>query len=253
MGDESTPPTVCGYLMGDTAQAWSAPGTSKCAVDTSAGYFGFCPMSIVDARDCPIVKACIDSHSCAVKGDGSGGCGRMGVNSYATATCTAPYDGFCYTNLLVAAPSATYSFVGCDTRYRQDTFTIAANVIPSSTPPPSPSPPISPSSILPPSSSSSSSSFPTPTSPNFASQHPASEAHKGPIVAGVISGLGIVAITGLVFYYLKRRTRVAGVAETTHHHHHTQPIWVGGQKFRIMKWKGPGAKEGEAEGEGREA
>ncbi|PVH97039.1 hypothetical protein DM02DRAFT_730815 [Periconia macrospinosa] len=206
-------PSICGY--GPDGKEWKAPPSFKCMVDTEAGYFGFCPLTISNAKDCGFARACIDSHTCTEGEDGGGGCGRMGGQPYGTATCTGEENGYCYTNLLLApAPAsasnnpssspetATYSFIACGNSYRQAAYVIATDVLPS--------PSRQTSNLL----SSFTQQSPTLSSPTTTPTQTAttsdvprlgSSPNTGAIIGGVLGGLTIMAITALLFYFLRKR------------------------------------------------
>jgi len=63
--------STCGYLNGDVKKSRTAEPEFGCRVDTSNGIWGFCPTTVIAARDCGLAGYCIDKHSC------QNGCGRF--------------------------------------------------------------------------------------------------------------------------------------------------------------------------------
>lgn len=63
--------TTCGYKDGDPNQPRTAADGWACRVDTALGLWGFCPETVISARDCGLAGVCVDSHSCTA------GCGRL--------------------------------------------------------------------------------------------------------------------------------------------------------------------------------
>ena len=62
--------STCGYLNGDVKKSRTGEPGFGCRVDTSNGLWGFCPTTVIAARDCGLAGYCIDKHSC------QNGCGR---------------------------------------------------------------------------------------------------------------------------------------------------------------------------------
>ena len=71
---------TCGYVDGDAARPRTADDGYNCRVDVAHGLWGFCPKSVVYARDCGLAAACIDRGSC------SRGCGILEEASLTTFT-----------------------------------------------------------------------------------------------------------------------------------------------------------------------
>ncbi|CAI6332936.1 unnamed protein product [Periconia digitata] len=196
--DTTPTPTICGY--GSGGKGWKAPSGSKCMVDTSAGYFGFCPESKSNAKDCGFARACVDLHAC------TSGCGRMGEQPYGTASCTATDEPYCYTqHLLATAPSspnqssplvtATYTYLGCGKKYRSPPpeFTIAPDILPQA--------------ALALSASTSESATPEGSILSEEGRKEGSDS-TGAIIGGVLGGIGVLClIVFVVFYILRQRRR----------------------------------------------
>lgn len=67
----SSPVTTCGYLDGDPESPRTADGGYGCRVDTANGLWGFCPTTVISAKDCGLAGFCVDDSSCTA------GCGRL--------------------------------------------------------------------------------------------------------------------------------------------------------------------------------
>ncbi|KAA8627679.1 hypothetical protein Alg130_03206 [Pyrenophora tritici-repentis] len=65
------PVTTCGYSNGNPELPRTADPDYGCRVDTANGLWGFCPTSVVSAKDCGLAGVCVDSSSCST------GCGRL--------------------------------------------------------------------------------------------------------------------------------------------------------------------------------
>ena len=65
------PVTTCGYGNGDPDDPRTADSGYGCRVDTANGLWGFCPTSVISAKDCGLAGMCVDSNSC------KDGCGRL--------------------------------------------------------------------------------------------------------------------------------------------------------------------------------
>jgi hypothetical protein len=65
------PVTTCGYGNGNPDDPRTADPGYGCRVDTANGLWGFCPTSVVSAKDCGLAGMCVDSHAC------TSGCGRL--------------------------------------------------------------------------------------------------------------------------------------------------------------------------------
>jgi hypothetical protein len=63
--------TTCGYKDGNPQSARTAQSGYGCRVDTANGLWGFCPTTVISAKDCGLAGVCVDSHSCTE------GCGRL--------------------------------------------------------------------------------------------------------------------------------------------------------------------------------
>lgn len=66
-----SPVTTCGYLDGDPESPRTADGGYGCRVDTANGLWGFCPTTVISAKDCGLAGFCVDNNSCTA------GCGRL--------------------------------------------------------------------------------------------------------------------------------------------------------------------------------
>jgi hypothetical protein len=69
------PITTCGYVDGDPQSPRTADPGYGCRVDTANGLWGFCPTSVISAKDCGLAGMCVDEHSCTA------GCGRLSDRS----------------------------------------------------------------------------------------------------------------------------------------------------------------------------
>jgi hypothetical protein len=67
----AAPVTTCGYGNGDPKDPRTADPGYGCRVDTANGLWGFCPTSVISAKDCGLAGMCMDSHSC------TSGCGKL--------------------------------------------------------------------------------------------------------------------------------------------------------------------------------
>lgn len=72
--------STCGYTNGDKTKPRTADSGFNCRVDTKNALWGFCPTSVVSAKDCGLVGNCIDANSC------SNGCGIFGTPGITTFT-----------------------------------------------------------------------------------------------------------------------------------------------------------------------
>lgn len=70
--------STCGFFEGDANIPRTAGPGFDCRVDTSVGLWGFCPTTVINARDCGLAGNCIDSHACTT------GCGITGNPSVTT-------------------------------------------------------------------------------------------------------------------------------------------------------------------------
>ncbi len=61
---------LCGFHWGDANDPWFAPEGFDCRFDVPNGIWGFCPTSVINARDCGLAGACVDSNNC------KSGCGN---------------------------------------------------------------------------------------------------------------------------------------------------------------------------------
>jgi hypothetical protein len=73
-----SPVTTCGYVNGDPQSPRTADPGYGCRVDTANGLWGFCPTSVISAKDCGLAGMCVDEHSC------TSGCGRLSDRSDVT-------------------------------------------------------------------------------------------------------------------------------------------------------------------------
>ena len=72
--------TTCGYHNGDPDRPRSAESGFDCRIDTEYGLWGFCPTTVISARDCGLAGNCVDRHAC------SKGCGITGISGITTFT-----------------------------------------------------------------------------------------------------------------------------------------------------------------------
>lgn len=72
--------STCGYLNGDPSKSRTADSGYNCRIDTRNGLWGFCPTTVVAARDCGLAGSCVDEHRC------SQGCGFTDQRSLTTFT-----------------------------------------------------------------------------------------------------------------------------------------------------------------------
>jgi len=63
--------STCGYLNGNPTLSRTAGPGGDCRVDTSNGLWGFCPTTVISAKDCGLGGFCFDSYSC------TSGCGPL--------------------------------------------------------------------------------------------------------------------------------------------------------------------------------
>lgn len=80
--------TTCGYHNGDPDRPRSAESGFDCRIDTQNGLWGFCPTTVIAARDCGLAGNCVDKHDC------SKGCGITGVSGITTFTWCVNRRGF---------------------------------------------------------------------------------------------------------------------------------------------------------------
>ncbi|OAG23618.1 hypothetical protein CC77DRAFT_1017273 [Alternaria alternata] len=206
------PVTTCGYLDGKPENPRTADPGYGCRVDTANGLWGFCPTSVLSAKDCGLAGLCIDNHSCTT------GCGRLSDRADIT-TFTCDSEQFCSTALLINGPDQSFEYIACgDTAAVDSLFAVPNTVeatttsasstessasLATSTQPPTTSDAQSSTvldpigSILP---SSTPGSTPAPTEQK--------STNIGPIVGGVIGGLTVICLTilGVVLIRRKRGT-----------------------------------------------
>lgn len=72
--DQST----CGFLDGDINSPRTAGPGFNCRFDTANALWGFCPTTVINAKDCGLAGNCVDSHSC------KSGCGITGTPGITT-------------------------------------------------------------------------------------------------------------------------------------------------------------------------
>ncbi|KAK0099896.1 hypothetical protein ONS95_013278 [Cadophora gregata] len=101
--DQST----CGFLDGDINSPRTAGPGFNCRFDTANGLWGFCPTTVINAKDCGLAGNCVDSHSC------KSGCGVTGTPGITTFSCTEPGAGFCSSVLLTAGADLVFSYIAC--------------------------------------------------------------------------------------------------------------------------------------------
>ncbi|KAF2679571.1 hypothetical protein K458DRAFT_393700 [Lentithecium fluviatile CBS 122367] len=218
--------SICGYRNGELARSWKAPEGSTCFLDHTASYFGWCNVLLTKAEDCTdIPRACVDSSTC------SDGCGKTSQSDLPTITCTKA-SSYCYSNLLVTKDQ-TYTWLGCDLSRAPLIYSPAAGILDS---------PSSASATPTGSTTSSSESSPTPTvtgSPAQLSSTPTNtdsspstttlqsgatdsstsaatsskSTNAGAIAGGVVGGIAVLAIAGLVFFFIRRRSAEANKKE----------------------------------------
>ncbi|KAI1077918.1 hypothetical protein F5B20DRAFT_247524 [Whalleya microplaca] len=220
----TTQMSTCGYYNGDPSKVRTADSGYNCRVDITKGLWGFCPTTVISARDCGLAGACIDRASC------SKGCGILGDADVTTFSCTETGAPLCSTALLDSGVDQTYSYIACGPAATTDTL-LAVATSPSTSSTTTSSAASSSSDSTP--GSSPGSSTTSPTSPasvaseatDTAQAQPmiaTSTPNTGAIIGGVIGGLALVCGTVLAVVFLLRRGRrkrqeaqeVAGVPTT---------------------------------------
>ncbi|KAI0129710.1 hypothetical protein BJ170DRAFT_617324 [Xylariales sp. AK1849] len=76
----TTEMSTCGYAGGDINEPRTANEGFNCRVEITHGLWGFCPTTVIAARDCNLAGACVDRAACST------GCGALGESSVATRT-----------------------------------------------------------------------------------------------------------------------------------------------------------------------
>lgn len=71
MADLNPPVITCGYADGKIQEPRTAAFGYGCRVDTANGLWGFCPTTVISARDCGLAGLCVDAYAC------TSGCGRL--------------------------------------------------------------------------------------------------------------------------------------------------------------------------------
>ncbi|KAH6642465.1 hypothetical protein C7974DRAFT_327784 [Boeremia exigua] len=212
--------TTCGYKDGNPQSARTAQSDYRCRVDTANGLWGFCPATVISARDCGLAGVCVDRHSC------TDGCGRLSDRPDIT-TFSCESSQFCSTVLLINGPDQSFEYIACGAEARTDRLfpspsSVAATTTPSSfssvlsssltSLPSRPTTTVVETSPIPTSSSSSAlnssiaSSTPEPIS-TTAKQEPL---HLGAIVGGAIGGLIVICLTVLGVVLIRRKHGLKG-------------------------------------------
>ena len=233
---------TCGYANGDPNQPRTAEPGYGCRVDTVNALWGFCPTSVIVASDCGLAAACVDGHSCST------GCGNPSQQGLTTFTCKPNPTGgagFCSTVLSHAGVDQTYSYIACGDKatinvleaiptVRTTSTTTSSNTLSSSattseisstsirqslTSPASSV--VSASAMSSPSTSgidgTSSNQSQTSTSSSGVSESAGSSSTNssrsgntptGAIVGGVCGGIGLICITLIIIYILRRQREV---------------------------------------------
>ncbi|KAF2176294.1 hypothetical protein K469DRAFT_700208 [Zopfia rhizophila CBS 207.26] len=183
--------SICGYHNGDPNLGRKAPPGFNCRVDAKAGYWGYCPNTVTAVSDCNIPRSCSDDHC-------SDGCGESGASNVLTCMGTKP---FCFVDLLVAGPDQSYTNYQCHTVAGRATYFAALTVTPPSTVSTSPAAPqITPSITEP--SSTAQSSVPTST---VVAEPTKSSSRIGAIIGGSVGCIGLICISIVIIFYLRRR------------------------------------------------
>ncbi|KAF4785904.1 hypothetical protein HER10_EVM0011311 [Colletotrichum scovillei] len=216
--------SVCGYYNGDPEKARTADPGFGCRLDIDRGLWGFCPTTVISAKDCGLAGNCVDSQNC------KSGCGKTGIAGLTTFTCAT--DRFCSTVILEGGFEGGFSYIACgnvptiETLFKEaitttetptsiiattvriiptDATTIQSTTLTSSLT-------SSPTSTT---SSGVSSSATQPTSPASQTTSPIDgnksssdgSSNTGAIVGGVVGGVAIICVTVVVAIYIMRRNK----------------------------------------------
>ncbi|KAH7109172.1 hypothetical protein B0J13DRAFT_315668 [Dactylonectria estremocensis] len=111
--------STCGYLNGDPDRIRTANSGYVCRVDTKNGLWGFCPNTVIVAKDCGLAGSCFDGRAC------SRGCGMTEIEDLTTFTCTG--TTYCSTALLTFGVDQTYSYIACGAKSGIDHYQITPN------------------------------------------------------------------------------------------------------------------------------
>ncbi|KAL2874300.1 hypothetical protein SGCOL_010562 [Colletotrichum sp. CLE4] len=224
--------SVCGYYNGDPTKSRTADPGFGCRLDIDRGLWGFCPTTVISAKDCGLAGNCVDSQNCKF------GCGKTGIAGLTTFTCAT--DRFCSTVLLEGGFEGGFSYIACGNTATVETLLKEPIATPSA-----PSDIVATTKILTPtdaatttttqssastsSSTSSLTSAPSsgvspsatqPTSPAGQTTFPtggttssSGPSNTGPIIGGVVGGVAIICVTVVVAIYIMRRNKRAEAEE----------------------------------------
>ncbi|KAK2730490.1 hypothetical protein CKAH01_02318 [Colletotrichum kahawae] len=224
---------TCGYYDGDPTKFRTADGGYGCRLDINNGLWGFCPTTVISAKDCGLAGACQDEHACIT------GCGKTGIEGLTTFTCSNT-NQYCSTVILEGTNfEGGFSYIACGAQAVVETLfqspTVAAVPSVTVTPDPSTSSETETTKTTTDAnvSSSQASTVSTSTGPTATgalpsstestpaaseTTSPAGQDNKdgdssgapnttGIIIGGVIGGIAIVCITVVTAVYLLRRNR----------------------------------------------
>ncbi|KAK1448372.1 hypothetical protein CCUS01_11780 [Colletotrichum cuscutae] len=224
--------SVCGYYNGDPAKARTADPGFGCRLDIDRGLWGFCPTTVISAKDCGLAGNCVDSRNC------KSGCGKTGIAGLTTFTWGKAHrnhsatDRFCSTVILEGGFEGGFSYIACGNAATVETlFKEAINTTETPTSIIATTVSITPtdattiqsttatssltSSPTSTTSSGVSSSATQPTSPASQTTSPTDgnksssdgSSNTGAIVGGVVGGVAIICVTVVVAIYIMRRNK----------------------------------------------
>ncbi|KAL3955554.1 hypothetical protein ACCO45_011117 [Purpureocillium lilacinum] len=213
--------STCGFLNGDPSKPRAAAPGYNCRVDAERGIWGFCPTSVIYARDCGFIGSCVDDHGC------SSACGFPDKSESTTFTCTGAQ--YCTTALLTFGTNQIYSYLACGTgalvEHYLNSLTAETTTIAESTSRPgteatkAATTRTSPTSLPAETSRSNSTTVTTSQSPSnsFAMATGSSSSQEqrsndgtsnvSAIVGGAVGGIALVCASAIAIVYLVRRTR----------------------------------------------
>ncbi|KAJ0324863.1 hypothetical protein COL5a_007632 [Colletotrichum fioriniae] len=218
--------SVCGYYDGDPEKSRTADPGFGCRLDIDRGLWGFCPTTVISAKDCGLAGNCVDSQNC------KSGCGKTGIAGMTTFTCAT--DRFCSTVLLEGGFEGGFSYIACgnvatvETLFKEPITTAetptsitATTFITTPTDATTPESTTSPSTLtfspisVPSSGVPSSATQPTSLASQTASpsdgnkSSPEGSSNTAAIVGGVVGGVAIICVTVIVAIYIMRRNKRA--------------------------------------------
>ncbi|OHE95268.1 hypothetical protein CORC01_09413 [Colletotrichum orchidophilum] len=199
--------TVCGYYEGDPIKSRTADPGYGCREDIDRGLWGFCPTTVMLAKDCGLAGNCVDSHYCSL------GCGKTGITGLTTFSCEK--DRFCSTVILEGGFEGGFSYIACgaaatvETLLKEPTVATVPSITVTSEAPSSASDttirsvasPSATQTTLPPSQI---------TSPGDGTKSSEGSSNTGAIVGGVVGGVAIICVTVIVAICIMRRKKRTG-------------------------------------------